>query len=208
MEDRPLWRSRSTKPRILGILRGKITAPTAPTAATAPAAPAAPPEPTETNRQTLLNQAEMACFKDAMPRADYQRFDASNYQAPPAGQTPPTMTLIETKLVSITAANAASTAKEQQAYRKEKDKGSSDHPGTPLCDRAIEALHGKDGTIELAQFSAESPKEFPENIDASGKLEADLGDCTSSYWGAASRPWIVISSIFHDKDVQGKALKG
>lgn len=107
MKDRPLWRSRSTEPRILGILRGKITAPTA------------PPEPTETNRQTLLNQAEMACFKDAMPRADYQRFEASNYQAPPAGQTPPTMTLIETKLVSITAANAASTAKEQQAYRKE-----------------------------------------------------------------------------------------
>ena len=89
----------------------------------------------------------------------------------------------------------------------QKDKGSSDHPGTPFCDRAIEALHGKDGTIELAQFSAESPKEFPENIDASGKLEADLGDCTSSYWGAASRPWILISSIFHDKDVQGKALK-
>lgn len=89
----------------------------------------------------------------------------------------------------------------------QKDKGSGDHPGFPFCDRAVGALQGKDGTIELAQFVAESPKHFLENIDTSGKLEADLGAIIHGYWTPASRPRIVISSIFHEKDVQGKALK-
>ncbi|CAI7579048.1 unnamed protein product [Penicillium bialowiezense] len=47
-------------------------------------------------------------------------------------------------------------------------------PGTESCNRAIEAIQGKDGVIELAEFIVESLRGLPQRIEASGNSEAEI----------------------------------
>lgn len=47
-------------------------------------------------------------------------------------------------------------------------------PGTESCNRAIEAIQGKDSFIELAEFIVESFKGLPQKIEDSGNSESEL----------------------------------
>lgn len=49
----------------------------------------------------------------------------------------------------------------------------TEYPGTEACSRAIEAIEGKDGILDLAQFLVESFRGLPAKIEASPNSEAE-----------------------------------